>query len=198
MRRVVHCATFRLAAATATVAGASRWQGFGGKAATGLPMDETEGWQIPKMHKNFNTINLGTSYKTACGRIFDPDIYGELMQAMSDQSWAQAIGRKLGEDKEYIYMLRTKGGAAQKVDQIVKRGVSNDEEFMRKLKVLLEADAEAALGVCAIQDAYAAIRKKRDEHSTDAIAEGQSPLSIAQKGREFGQPLPGSKGPGRM
>jgi hypothetical protein len=171
----------------------------GGPFSKGLPLDDKDtSWQLPKGHKMVNAHNLGGSFMTACGRTFDPAVYTEIIQAMTDQSWGQAIGRQLREDKEYIEMLRTDGGAAQKVDQIFKAGFGNDSEFMQKLKVMLQADKSAALGICAIQDAYTAIRTKRDEHATEVAATARDPFQAVKNQRKFGEASPVSSMPGGM
>jgi hypothetical protein len=193
MHRAVPSRLFaRCAVASSAACGAteSKRSVLGGKNATGLPFDEQSAWQIPKSHPNYNSTQLGSSFKTACGRTFDPQIYTEIIQAMTDQSWGQAIGRQLREDKEYLEMLRTDGGAAQKVDQIYQQGFSSDEEFIQKLKVLLSQDKQAALGVCAIQDAYTAIRRKRDEHATEVTATGHDPFAAVKANKQFGQNTP--------
>ena len=164
----------------------------GGRNATGLPFGENEGFEVPKSHKLFNSTSLGSSFTTACGREFDPAVYVEVIQAMSDQSWGQAIGKQLQEDREYVDLIRKEGGAGQKIDAIYRQGFSSDEEFMHKLKVLLQQDAHAALATCAIQEAYLAIRKKRDVHATQVAADGgPDAASMARSRRQFGENQPG-------
>jgi hypothetical protein len=187
---VFRLALTKLAIAPCATVAVARRGVTGGKNATGLPFDEQYGFQLPKSHPNYNSTQLGGNFMTACGRRFDPQIYTEIIQAMTDQSWGQAIGRQLREDKEYMEMLRKDGGAAQKVDSIFQQGFSSDQEFMVKLKALLTVDAHAALGVCAIQDAYTAIREKRDAHATEVAASGHDPFAAVKQRREFGQQQP--------
>jgi hypothetical protein len=164
----------------------------GGRNATGLPLGDNDGWEVPKAHKLFNSTTLGSAFSTACGREFDPAVYVEVIQAMSDQSWGQAIGKQLQEDREYVELIRKEGGAGQKIDAIYRQGFSSDEEFMHKLKAMLQQDAHAALATCAIQDAYLAIRKKRDVHATQVAADGGAdPASMHRSRRQFGENQPG-------
>lgn len=143
---------------------------------------------MSRSHHLFSSINTATPYKTACGRTFDPVTYTELLQAAMDQQWAQAIQKQLREDKEYLEMLRVEGGGAQTIDALGQSAqFSNDEEFMAVLKPVLLSDKKTALSICAIQDAYVAIRKKRDEHQTNVAADGSDPYGdIKKRGNPFG------------
>lgn len=135
-----------------------------------------------------------TPFKTACGRMFDPTVFEEVLQAMCDQGWAQAIQKQLVQDREYMDMLQKEGGAAKTVDEMCSRGFANDEDALNKLKALLQDDRKTALSLCAITDGYTRIREKRDLSKTQTAADGHDPLeSVRQKTPDFGDRIPTGK-----
>jgi hypothetical protein len=149
---------------------------------------------MSKSNKYVNTQTTAAPIKTACGRTFDPMTFQELLQATTDPSWSAAIQRHLFTDTEYITMLRTEGGGALAIDELVLKGLGgSDEEAMSKLKQLLQTDRKAALSVCALQDAYVAIRENRDLGQTKAAAGEGSLASRAMKDSKlpFGGPSGG-------
>lgn len=147
-------------------------------------------FELNRSHHLFNSVNLGTPFKTACGRNFDPQMYMEMLQAMVDQSWAQAVGRALKDDAEYVETVRTEGGAAQEIDRLGEGGRGSDDEFMAKLRVVLEKDKKVSLCVCAMQDAYGRVREKRDKHATEVAARGTDPLAALKGKSQFGAGTP--------
>lgn len=164
-------------------------RGFVG--AAGMPGEGDKPWELPKTHHLQNSIGTATPYPTACGRMFDPILYQELIQACVDQSWCQAIQRQLREDSEYLSMLRTEGGGAQTIDDLYKQGgFANDEEFLVKLKTVLTTDKRTSLAVTALQDAYSRLRKKRDIHQTEVAATGHDPYGSMKGRTSFGTTVP--------
>ena len=152
----------------------------------GLPTQR--GMEMSKGHHLHNSLQTATPYKTACGRTFDPMAMTELLQAMMDQQWTRALNRTLREDEEYIAAIREHGGAAQHVEDMINNGkFQSDEEFLEKLKPVLLEEVHTSLVMCAIQDAYIKIRKKRDEHQTNVAAEGSDPYeSLKSRRPSFG------------
>ena len=127
---------------------------------------------INKSNKYVNTQTSAAPFKTSCGRTFDPMTFQELLQTVTDQSWATAIQRQMmTTDREYVKMLTQEGGGAMAIDELVLKGLGgNDEEAMGNLRRLLENDYKASLSVCALQDAYVALREKRDMSKTKEAA----------------------------
>ena len=128
-----------------------------------------------KTNKYINTQTTAAPIRTACGRTFDPMTFQELLQTVTDQSWATAIQRQMmTTDREYVRMLTKEGGGAMAIDDLVLKGLGgSDEEAMANLKKLLESDYKASLSVCALQDAYTVLREKRDMNKTKEAAAGQ-------------------------
>jgi hypothetical protein len=169
----------RRALAAAGPSAAVRSMGSGSSGGGHIPNQESRAWEMPRTNKHTSAQNLGSRFTTACGRDFDPVIYMELIQAMTDKSWSQAIQNHLREDAEYVHMIRTKGGGAKTIDAICATGV-HDEEFMHRLKTTMQTDAQTALAVCAIQDAYSKIRTKRDENQSQTAADGRDPYGAVK------------------
>jgi hypothetical protein len=112
--------------------------------------------------------------RSACGRVFDPAIYLQMLQAMMDRQWLAAIQLEVKKDKEYIEMMRSEGGVAQELDIISRKFGGSDDEFMQALSNRVKVDRNVALGICALQDGYVAIKKKRDMEKTRLAAEGKT------------------------
>ena len=113
-----------------------------------------------------------------------------MVQACCDQKWMAAIQRGISEDKEYVEMLRTEGGAARTLD-VITSGVRSDNEFMEKLKAVLTEDKKVALSLCALQDAYKRLREKRDLHETKNTADGKDSSGMLRPHTpSFGASLP--------
>jgi hypothetical protein len=150
------------------------------------------GWSLPSTHRLSASSGVHSIIHTACGRTFDPNIYQEMLTACCDQQWLQAIQRGILEDSEYVELIRTEGGAAAAVKQM-SEGVTHDNEFMEKLKERLCTDRKISLSLCAMQDSYLRIRRKRDEHETRVAASGkEDPLSNLKRTKlSFGQLMPG-------
>lgn len=146
-----------------------------------------------KTNKYVNTQTSAAPIRTACGRTFDPMTFQELLQTVTDQSWATAIQRQMmTADREYVKMLTKEGGGAMAIDELVMRGLGgSDEEAMANLKKLLETDFKASLSVCALQDAYTVLREKRDMSKTKEAA-GVSGVNEAASLRA---PFGGGSGP---
>eukprot|EP00760_Papus_ankaliazontas_P007736 PhM_4_TR13498/c0_g1_i1/m.72950 len=117
-------------------------------------------------HHLFSSQPMGTPYMTACGRSFDPQLYHETMNALSDQRWVVALQRKMREDAEYVTMLRTEGGAGLALDALAHTQVQNEEEAYWAMRKVLETDRKAALASCAMQDAFKKIKQNRDVGKT--------------------------------
>lgn len=112
--------------------------------------------------------------RTACGRSFDPSVYLQMLQAMMDRRWLTAIHKEVRNDTEYVEMMKTEGGIAAEIDQLTRRFGASDDEFMQALSAKVKQDRSVALGVCALQDAYSSIKKKREVERTRLAAEGKS------------------------
>ena len=123
-----------------------------------------------RLHHLQNSLPVGSPFLTKCGRTFDPVVYVEMMQAMCDQKWITAIQRNLRQDVEYQTMLRTTGGGSLAFDALARMPLSGDQEAFDEMKVLMEADAKAALSVCAMLDAFKLIKDKRDHYKTEVAA----------------------------
>ncbi|AIN98924.1 hypothetical protein LPMP_250590 [Leishmania panamensis] len=151
-----------------------------------------QGWEMRRGHHLQSSIGLHTPIKTACGREFNPQVYYEVLQACCDQQWLVAIQRELRTDTEYINYLRQHGGAAKDM-RILTDGVQHDDEFMAKLKEKLKTDEKVSLTLCAVQQSYERIRKKRDLHETQVAADGgrdpYASMKASRKG-DFGSQMP--------
>lgn len=130
-----------------------------------------QGLEMQRGHHLQSSVGLHSSILTACGRSFDPQVYYEVLQACCDPQWMSAIQRELRTDTEYADFLRSNGGVASEVRAITEN-VHHDDELMRKLKDRLKVDKGISLSLCAIQDSYLRIRKKRDQHETQVAADG--------------------------
>lgn len=150
--------------------------------------DNPNGWTLPSTHRLAGAAGLHSIIDTACGRSFDPNIYQEMLTACCDQQWLGAIQRGTMEDAEYVEMVRTEGGAASTL-QKMSEGVTHDNEFMVKLKEQLQRDRKVALSLCAMQDSYLRIRRKRDDHETRVAASGREDPTAQLKRQKlsFGQ-----------
>jgi len=153
-----------------------------------------------RMHHLNNSLPVGTPFVTKCGRTFCPILYQEMINAMADQRWLNAIQKGLRHDAEYQTMLKTRGGGGLAFDDLCKRlgHQAQDQEVFDELKLLLETDDKASLSMCAMLDSFEAIKEKRDHYKTEMVAEGRSheagPYGLAQKGQEpFGS---SSRSPG--
>ena len=137
-------------------------------------------------------MGIHSSFMTACGRRFDPNLYFEVLQAVCDAQWMAAIQKEVLNDVEYRTMIQKEGGAAKTVAKLME-DVNNDDQFIETLRVVLAQDRKVALSLCAVQEAYSRIRNKRDEQETKSAAEGYDPYDTLKKQRsQFGTPT----GPG--
>ncbi|KPA79463.1 putative mitochondrial hypothetical protein [Leptomonas pyrrhocoris] len=152
----------------------------------------SQGWEMRRGHHLQSSVGLHSPIHTACGRDFNPQVYYEVLQACCDQQWLVAIQRELRTDTEYINYLRQNGGAAKDL-RMLTDSVQHDDEFMVKLKEKLKTDDKLSLTLCAVQDSYERIRKKRDHHETQVAADGgrdpYASMKMKQKG-EFGSQMP--------
>jgi hypothetical protein len=82
-----------------------------------------------------------------------------------------SIQQQLRSDKEYVEMVVREGGVAVQIEAL-QRQFSSDDEFIERLKDVVKTDRKVALSLCAMQEAYTRIRKKRDEHETTTAADG--------------------------
>lgn len=170
MRRLLGTRAVR-AAAVAVVAqsrcvisGQIPTEGMGGGGAA-------QGWEVRRGHHLQSSVGLHNSMRTACGRDFNPQVYYEVLQACCDQKWLVAIQRELRNDAEYVNHLREHGGVAKEM-RMLTDSIHHDDELMVKLKERLKTDAKMSLTLCALQDSYERIRKKRDQHETQVAADG--------------------------
>lgn len=158
----------------------------------GAPGSNPQGWELRRGHHLQSSVGLHTPMRTACGRDFNPQVYYEVLQACCDQQWLVAIQREIRNDAEYVNYLREHGGAAKDM-RMLTDNVQHDDEFMAKLKEKLKTDAKMSLTLCAVQDSYERIRKKRDHHETQVAADGgrdpYASMKAKQKG-EFGSQVP--------
>lgn len=152
--------------------------------------------KLAPSNKFHASVGIHSSFMTACGRRFDPNLYFEVLQAVCDSQWMAAIQKEVLHDAEYRTMIQKEGGAAKTVAALME-GVTNDDEFIETLRVVLAKDRKVALSLCAVQEAYSRLRNKRDEQETKVAAEGYDPYDSLKKQRSaFGTPsAPG--GPGR-
>nr|CCC94676.1 conserved hypothetical protein [Trypanosoma congolense IL3000] len=159
----------------------------GGATQPGMP-----GWELRRGHHLHSSVGLHTPYLTACGRMFNPQVYHEVLQACCDQSWLQAIQREMQSDTEWITMLRQEGGVAKAINTLTE-STGHDDEFMMKLQETLKTDRKMSLTLCAIQESYQRIREKRDMHETQVAADGGHDPYAAMRQKqqgEFGNRLP--------
>ncbi|AYU79389.1 hypothetical protein LdCL_250011000 [Leishmania donovani] len=156
------------------------------------PNGSSHGWEMRRGHHLQSSVGLHTPIKTACGREFNPQVYYEVLQACCDQQWLVAIQRELRTDTEYVNYLRQHGGAAKDM-RMLTDSVQHDDEFMARLKEKLKTDEKMSLTLCAVQDSYMRIRKKRDLHETQVAADGDrdpyTSLKASRKG-DFGSQMP--------
>ena len=156
------------------------------------PGSNPQGWELRRGHHLQSSVGLHSPIRTACGREFNPQVYYEVLQACCDQQWLVAIQRELRTDTEYVNYLRQHGGAAKDV-RMLTESVQHDDEFMAKLKEKLKTDEKMSLTLCAVQESYERIRKKRDQHETQVAADGgrdpYASMKAKQKG-EFGSQMP--------
>ncbi|CAD2217184.1 hypothetical protein, conserved [Angomonas deanei] len=147
---------------------------------------------LRKGHHLQSSVGLHTPYKTACGRMFDSQLYYEVLQACCDQQWMMAIQREVRNDEEYVNYLRQNGGAAKDLRALTD-SVYHDDELMVKLKDRLKTDVGMSLALCALQESYARIREKRDQHETQVAADGGRDPYASLKSRQkdnFGMQTP--------
>jgi len=144
------------------------------------------GWEMRRGHHLQSSVGLHSPMKTACGREFNPQVYYEVLQACCDQQWMVAIQRELRTDAEYVGYLRQHGGAAKEI-QALTDSAHHDDEFMVKLKEKLLKDHKMSLTLCALQDSYERIRKKRDQHETQVAADGGRDPYASMKARQQGE-----------
>lgn len=159
-----------------------------GAGASGHP----DGWELRRGHHLQSSVGLHTPFQTACGRLFDPQLYYEVLQACCDQQWMGAIQREIQKDSEYVTYLRQHGGAAKAL-RILTENTHHDDEFMNKLREQLKTDVKVSLTLCAVQDSYRRIREKRDDHETQVVADGgRDPYASmrAQQNASFGTQQP--------
>lgn len=116
--------------------------------------------------------NKYSTTMTACGRTFDPNILLELIRASQDKRWLQAIHAEMSKDREYMRCLLHEGASGLELQKILMTQDSNDDNFMGILSDRLREDRKAALSVCAMQDAFVAIKKRRDLENTRRAAQG--------------------------
>ncbi|CCW63433.1 unnamed protein product [Phytomonas sp. EM1] len=150
--------------------------------------DDGKGWELRRGHHLQTSAGLHSTIRTACGRMFDPQTYHEMLQACCDHQWLLAIQRELCTDTEYMNYLRQHGGAARDM-RVLTDSIYDDDEFMVKLIEKLKTDFKTSLSLCAIQASYERIRRKRDEHETQVAADGgRDPYASLKTGRqrEFG------------
>ncbi|KAK7200399.1 hypothetical protein NESM_000094000 [Novymonas esmeraldas] len=156
------------------------------------PAGNPQGWEMRRGHHLQSSVGLHSSMVTACGREFNPQVYYEVLQACCDQQWLIAIQRELRSDTEYVNYLREHGGAAKDM-RVLTDNIHHDDEFMVKLKEKLKTDKKMSLTLCAVQDSYERIRKKRDQHDTKVAADGghdpYASMKASRKG-EFGAQMP--------
>lgn len=145
-----------------------------------------QGLELQRGHHLQSSVGLHSPIMTACGRSFDPQIYYEVLQACCDPQWMSAIQRELRTDSEYTDHLRSNGGVASDVRAITE-SVHHDDDLMIKLKDRLKTDVGVSLALCAIQDSYLRIRKKRDQHETQVAADGGMDPYATMKNRQKGE-----------
>lgn len=151
-----------------------------------------QGMAISRGHHLQSSVGLHSPIPTACGRMFDPQVYYELLQACCDPQWMSAIQRELRSDTEYVHHLRQHGGAARDL-RVLTDNVHHDDEFMEKLKERLKSDKTVSLTLCAVQESYQRIRRKRDQHETKVAADGgRDPYATmkAKQQNQFGSQQP--------
>ena len=90
-----------------------------------------------------------------------------------DRKWLSAIQVEVKKDTEYVEMMRVEGGVAQEIDFISRKFGGSDDEFMQALATKVKQDKHVSLGICALQDAYVAIKKKREVEKTRLAADGK-------------------------
>lgn len=120
------------------------------------------------------------SYKTACGRHFDPETFQQMLHAVCDKKWMQAIYRGLNEDKEYMEMMKTEGGAAMTITNVLAK-CSSDDHMHQYLHDLLVKDKKAALAMCSFTESYRRLIEKRDRESVKRVAAGSDPMADVRK-----------------
>lgn len=145
-----------------------------------------QGLELQRGHHLQSSVGLHSPIPTACGRQFDPQVYYEVLQACCDPQWMSAIQRELRNDTEYVEHLRTNGGAARDM-RAMTDSVHHDDEFMVMLKERLKEDKTMSLTLCAVQDSYQRIRRKRDQHETQVAADGGRDPYATMKGRQKDQ-----------
>ncbi|PWU96338.1 hypothetical protein C4B63_19g87 [Trypanosoma cruzi] len=150
------------------------------------PASSTPGWELRRGHHLHSSVGLHTSFPTACGRMFNPQLYYEVLQACCDQQWLQAIQRELRNDKEWMDTLRREGGVAKAMNALTE-STHHDDEFMMKLRDTLKTDKKMSLTLCAIQESYERIRNKRDMHETQVAADGGDDPYAAMRRKQQGE-----------
>lgn len=150
------------------------------------PRGGSGGWEMRRGHHLQSSVGLHSPIQTACGRSFNPQVYYEVLQACCDQQWLVAIQRELRTDTEYVAYLRQHGGAAKDI-QTLTDSANHDDEFMAKLKARLTTDHKMSLTLCALQESYERIRKKRDQHETQVAADGGRDPYASMKSRQNGE-----------
>ncbi|KAH9586509.1 hypothetical protein LSM04_006790 [Trypanosoma melophagium] len=144
------------------------------------------GWELQRGHHLQSSVGLHTSFPTACGRMFNPQLYYEVLQACCDRQWLQAIQREMRNDKEWVETLRTEGGVARSMNALTE-STHHDDELMMKLRDTLKTDRKMSLTLCAIQESYERIRRKRDMHETQVAADGGHDTYASMRQRQQGQ-----------
>lgn len=154
--------------------------------------ERAPGWELRRGHHLHSSVGLHSPYPTACGRMFNPQLYHEVLQACCDQKWLQAVQREMRNDAEWVETLRREGGVAKDMN-VLTESTGHDDEFMMKLREKLKTNKKMSLTLCAIQESYERIREKRDMHETQVAADGGHDPYAAMRQRqqgEFGAKLP--------
>ncbi|CCW70875.1 unnamed protein product [Phytomonas sp. Hart1] len=160
-------------------------RGISGQLPVGGP-GEGPGWELRRGHHLQASAGLHSAIPTACGRLFNPQIYHEILHACCDHRWLLAIQRELIKDEEYMNSLREYGGSARDV-RIISDSFQNDDEFMEKLVEKVKTDVKMSLTLCAVQESYERIRQKRDHHETQVVADdGRDPYAALRTGQQTG------------
>lgn len=187
-------ATYRLFSSSSGGGGSSTTGYSGGFNYSGSSSNTTvfpgsssipQGLELQRGHHLQSSVGLHSPIATACGRSFDPQVYYEVLQACCDPQWMSAIQRELRMDSEYAEYLRANGGVASEVRAITE-SVHHDDDLMMKLKDRLKTDKGISLALCAIQDSYMRIRRKRDQHETQVAADGGLDPYATMKDRQRG------------
>ncbi|ORC91814.1 putative complement regulatory protein [Trypanosoma theileri] len=144
------------------------------------------GWELRRGHHLQSSVGLHSPFPTACGRMFNPQLYYEVLQACCDQQWLQAIQREMRNDAEWMETLRTEGGVARSMNALTE-STQHDDELMMKLRETLRTDRKMSLTLCAIQESYERIRRKRDMHETKVAADGGNDTYASMRQRQQGQ-----------